>query len=126
MHLRISKEEILLRHARVRQTLEEAGFDALILQGSCAIDQRGWMRYFIDYYVPVFSEFLVLPLDGPIAFFARNGANGKAVEESGLVDRVQLIPSAEADSKPGKCVGEYLRSIGAKRPVICGETDRAF
>jgi len=124
--LRISTQEILRRQKRVREVLRSEGADALIVEGRCGIEQRGWMRYLIDYYVPVFAESLVIPLDGPVTFFARNEGNARAAGERGLIDQVICMPPEEAEKQPGRCVGQFLRSNGVSRPALCGEMSRMF
>lgn len=123
--MRLSKQEILRRQNLVKEVLKKNDADAMIVEGSCAIDQRGWMRYLMDYYVPVFSEYLVIPKEGPVTFFAKNSGNAKSVEQKGLVAQVLLIPGTDG-SAPGKCVAELLKQMGAEKAAYCGTMTAPF
>ena len=123
--MRLSRQEILRRQNQVKEILQKNGADALVVEGSCAIDQRGWMRYLMDYYVPVFSEYLIIPKDGPVTFFAKNPTNGKGVEEKGLADQILLIPGSDGIS-PGKCVADVLKTRNVTKVAYCGTMTAPF
>jgi hypothetical protein len=55
--------------------MESEGIDALVAGASAQLDQRGLLRWLFDYYLPVFEEYAVIPLDGPAVFFAHNGGS---------------------------------------------------
>lgn len=124
--LKITKEEIRQRQAAARDILKKEGRDALIAEGGCGISQRAWLRYFLDYYVPVFTEYLVLPLEGPVVFFARSEENSRQVLERGAADEVVLLPPWESHKGPGQFVAQALKSCGISRPALCGEVSAMF
>lgn len=107
--MKTPKEELAARLARVRRAVEAAGAEVLVTGSSAQYDHRGMLRYLTDYYVSVFEEFLVIPLEGPVVFFAHDGAGASYMRELGTTDEIRLIPGEEYLTGPGKCVAEYLK-----------------
>jgi hypothetical protein len=109
------KSEIERRQLEIRKRLAANGLRYLVLGSSGQTNHRGMLRYFADYYISVFEEFLVIDAEGPVVFFAHDGVGAAYVKEEGSVDEVLFIPGMEYNTVPGKCVGEYLRNHNASK-----------
>jgi Xaa-Pro aminopeptidase len=84
------------------------------------MDFRGVLRYICNYYLPVFEEYLVVPLSGPMTFFAHDSSGADYMAEFGVADDVRIIPGYEYNSDPGRCVGEFVKSLAPKSLGIAG------
>jgi Xaa-Pro dipeptidase len=81
---------------------------------------RGMLRYLCNYYLPVFEEYLVVPLSGPVTFFAHDSSGADYMRVFGTVDDVRIIPGQEYNSDPGKCIGEFVKSLAPKSLGMAG------
>jgi len=116
----IKNTEIKLRQDNVRREMLKRGIDVLITGSSAQMEFRGVLRYLMDYYLPVFEEYLVMPLSGPATFFAHDGCGAKYAESLGCVDDARIIPGNEYNDAPGKCVAEFVTSLNCKSVGISG------
>ncbi len=114
------KSELERRHSEIRKRLTDNGLRYLVLGSSGQTNHRGMLRYFADYYISVFEEFLVIDAESPTVFFAHDGVGAAYVKEEGSVDEVLFIPGMEYNTVPGKCVGEYLRKHDVKKAAYAG------
>lgn len=118
--MRTPKEELAARLSNVRRAMEEAGVQVLVTGSSAQYDHRGMLRYLTDYYISVFEEFLVIHREGPVVFFAHDGAGASYMEELDTVDEIRILPGEEYLSCPGKCVAEYLKEKRVARVGLAG------
>ncbi|MCL1940982.1 MAG: Xaa-Pro peptidase family protein [Synergistaceae bacterium] len=116
----VKNEEITLRQENVRRAMSKHGVDVLITGSSAQMEFRGVLRYLINYYLPVFEEFLVIPLSGPITFFAHDGCGAEYAGSLGSIGDARIIPGNEYNNDPGKCVAELVKSLGCKTVGIAG------
>ena len=112
--MHITKEEIRQRQEYLRYTMAEMDVDALCVGASAQIDTRGIFRYLINYYLPVFEEYLVIPRRGPVVLFTHDGCGADYAKAFGVVDEARLIPEGEYAADPAACVVSFLNDIGCK------------
>ena len=117
----VSREEIQSRWRRVREEMAEAGVDVLVTGASAQMEFRGTLRYLANYVLPVFEEYLVLPLTGAVALFTHDAAGADYAARYGVTDEVRIVPGHEYNSDPGRCVAEYVRSFGPGRVGLAGQ-----
>ncbi len=93
---------------------EEA--DVLVVGGSARSDRRGALRYVADSYVQFFEECAVIPLDGPVGYFAHDSGRARCVEELPAVEYADFM------TRPGSCgkVAEYVKKFHPKRVAFYG------
>lgn len=113
--------EARARQQAVREKMAEQGIDVLITGSSCQLEYRGILRYLANYYLPVFEEYLVIPQNGPVTFFAHDPSGASYAANSGAVDEVRIIPNHEYNADPGKCVAEFVRSLSPKSVAAAGQ-----
>ena len=114
------KQEVRARQKAVREKMAETGIDLLITGASCQLEFRGVLRYLANYYLPVFEEYLVIPLNGPVTFFAHDPCGAQYAANSGCVDEIRVIPGNEYNADPGKCVAEFVKSLSPKSLATAG------
>lgn len=110
----IAKDEIKRRQMYLRYIMAEMDIDALCIGASAQIDARGILRYLINYYLPAFEEYLVIPRRGPVVFFPRDGRGADYAMAFGVVDEARPIPEREYAAEPAESVAAFLREIGCK------------
>lgn len=118
--MRILPEEIRSRWRIVRERMAASGVDVLITGASSQMDYRGVLRYLANYYLPVFEEYLVIPLNGPVTFFAHDPSGAEYAANYGVMDEIRLIPGHEYNSDPGRCVADFVRSCAPKNIALAG------
>lgn len=111
-------QELRGRLEAVREAMAEAGMDVLITGSSAQLEHRGILRYLADYTLPVFEEYLVIPLNGPVTFFAHDPCGAAHVADSGTLDDIRIIPGHEYNSDPGKCVAEMVKGLGPRTIAV--------
>lgn len=109
-----AKEEFLNRQNKLRETMEKHGLDAVCIAGSAQLDTRGYLRYYANYYLPVFEEYLVIPKNGPTIFFAHDGCGADYARQYSVVDEIKVIPEAEYNSNPAYTVTNVLKELNCK------------
>ncbi len=114
------KDEFIKRQRAVCGMLREASAGALVAASAARLDSRGALRYLADYYVPVFEEYLVLDCAGRSVLFVHDQCGADYAERYGAADEVRVIPSDEYDSEPGRCVAEYINTLGAGTAAVAG------
>jgi len=110
----ITRDEIKQRQEHLRDVMTKEGIDALCVGASAQIDTRGLLRYLIDYYLPVFEEYLVIPRQGPVVFFPHDGCGADHARAFGVVDEVRPIPDREYATDPAKSIVSFLKEIACK------------
>ncbi|MDO4785586.1 MAG: M24 family metallopeptidase [Fretibacterium sp.] len=119
--MNVPQEEIHGRWRRVREEMADAGVDVLVTGASAQMEFRGALRYLANYVLPVFEEYLVLPLTGAVALFTHDAAGADYAARYGATDEVRIVPGHEYNSDPGRCVAEYVRSFGPGRVGLAGQ-----
>ena len=118
--MRISPEEIRSRWQRVREEMAASGIDVLVTGASAQMESRGTLRYLADYILPVFEEYLVLPLSGAVTLFTHDAAGAGYAGQYSVTDDIRIVPGHEYNSDPGRCVADYVRSLGDSRVGLSG------
>ena len=120
--MRIPSEEIKRRYAALREMMAEKELDYLVTGSSARDESRGMLRYFTDYDIPCFEEYLVIPMEGSPVFFAHDGGTKSAMEElaasyegDAAVQEIRVIPADEFPREPARCVSLYLNEKSQTR-----------
>lgn len=113
--MQISKSEILDRQNRLRLIMAERGVDAVCVGGSAQIDTRGILRYLINYYLPVFEEYLVIPRRGPVVFFPHDGSGTDYAKAFSVVNEIRPIPDIEYVNDPALSIIKLFKELGCKK-----------
>ena len=110
--MRTPKEELLRRIDKLRLAMAAKNVDVLI-SGSCSqIHTRGIVRYFLDYYVPVFEEYMVIPLNGPVTMIPHDYAGARYAASSPVIEEILPVPTGVS---PAAFVADAARKINPKR-----------
>ena len=134
MFLKTPKEERKRRFAALRKAMAAKEADYFVTGAASRDDGRGNVRYFTDYDIPCFEEYLVIPAEGKAVFFAHDGGTAAAVrawsegQEDEFLPEVRMIPAEEYNTAPGACVGRFLKEQAEKagrsgrkiRAGLCG------
>jgi len=118
--MQMTAEEMERRHRLVRKAMAEDGIDVLVVGASAQWEQRGVLRYLTDYYVPIFEEFVVIPMDGPVTFFAHYSYGAKHAADYPAIKHAEFIPIEDLYTDPGKSVANYVKKFAPKRVGIAG------
>lgn len=110
--MRTPKYELENRIKKLRVTMSELGIDVFVTGAGAQIDQRGIIRYFLDYYIPVFEEYMVVPLDGPIIFLPHDYAGANYASTSPIIEEIIPIPTGVF---PAKIVGQNIKRFNPKK-----------
>ena len=108
----VSREEIGRRWGAARREMERAGVGALVAFGSPQLMARGVLRWLVDWPTPVFEEYLVLPLDGPVTLFVHDASEAEFAREFCAADEVRVIPALEYVSDPCRRAADFVRELG--------------
>ena len=114
-------QEARARQQAVREAMAAEGIDVLITGASSQLEFRGILRYLANYYLPVFEEYLVIPLNGPVTFFAHDPSGADYAANSGAVDEIRIIPGNEYNPDPGKSVAGFVKSLAPKTVAAAGQ-----
>jgi Xaa-Pro aminopeptidase len=101
----VSAEERDRRYAALRQMMERAGLDALLLAGNAEAMQRGYIRYVADWRLWGGKGFALVPLHGEAALILGAGSQSYWARQVGLIDDVR--PAADAIEEIGKALGSF-------------------
>jgi Xaa-Pro dipeptidase len=104
----VSIEELKRRKRVICEAMEKGGVDAIVIGGSDKWEQRGLIRYLTDYYVPIFEEYVVFPLNGPLTFFAHYSYGAKHSAHYPAIEHADFIPLQDLYADPGKRIAEYI------------------
>lgn len=113
--MKIAKEEFLARHAALYAKMEEAGLDALIVGASAQIEQRGALRWLLDYYLSVYEESLVMAPGREPVFFAHDGTAVVQLETCPITPEIRVTPATTYLEDEAAPVADYLNAIRARR-----------
>ena len=119
--MHVLPEEIRLRQKAVREQMAKSGVDVLVVGASAQMDSRGTLRYLMNYYLPVFEEYMVIPLSGAVVFFAHDASGAEYAAQFGVVDDIRIIPNHEYNADPAKCVAGFIKSLNPKTIGIAGQ-----
>ena len=111
----LSMKEFDRRKKAVRDAMAEEGVDIILVGGSDKWEQRGMIRYLTGYYVPIFEEYVLLPMDGPLTFFAHYSYGAKHAEDYPAIEHADFIPLEDINTDPGKRVAEYINKYAPKK-----------
>ncbi|MDO4952706.1 MAG: M24 family metallopeptidase [Synergistaceae bacterium] len=116
--MKIPKEEFTARQQSLRRIMAERGLDAVCIAGSAQLDTRGVLRYFTDYYLPVFEEYLLVTRERSF-FFVHDGCGADYAKRFCAVDEIKIIPEADYNFDPAKPVADVLKELGCKNIGTC-------
>lgn len=106
------KYELNNRIKNLRSVMAEAGVDVFVSGGSAQIDARGLVRYFLDYYIPVFEEYMVVPLNGPVTFFPHDFAGASYAATSPVIEEIITVPTGVT---PASLVADNIMKYRPKK-----------
>lgn len=110
--MRTPKYELETRISNLREIMNEKGIDVFVSGAGAQIDQRGIVRYFLDYYIPVFEEYMVIPLNGPVTFLPHDFAGASYASTSPVIEDIIAIPTGV---KPAEIVADTIKKYSNKR-----------
>ena len=116
----ISEQELSRRWRAVRQEMEKAGAGALVAFGSPQLMARGLLRWLVDWPTPVFEEYLVMPLSGPVTLFVHDASEAEFARACCAADEVKIIPALEYVAAPCRCAAELIKSLGVRSAATAG------
>ncbi len=113
--MKISDKEFKRRKTVVRDAMAKENVDLILVGGSDKWEQRGMLRYLTGYYVPIFEEYVLLPMDGPLTFFAHYSYGAKHAHDYPAIEHADFIPLEDMYVDPGKRVAQYINRYKPKR-----------
>ena len=113
--MQLSMKEFDRRKKVIRDAMAMHDVDIILVGGSDKWEQRGMLRYLTGYYVPIFEEYVLLPVEGPLTFFAHYSYGAKHAEEYPAIEHADFIPLEDINSDPGKRVAQYINKYKPKR-----------
>ncbi|MDD4781489.1 MAG: hypothetical protein PHT02_12935, partial [Tissierellia bacterium] len=106
------KYELDNRINKLRKVMAELGVDVFVSGGSAQIDSRGIVRYFLDYYIPVFEEYMVIPLKGPVTFFPHDFAGASYAATLPVIEEIITVPTGII---PANLVSDNIKKYKPKK-----------
>ncbi|MBR1671885.1 MAG: aminopeptidase P family protein [Fretibacterium sp.] len=116
----ISRQELFRRWKAVRWEMEQAGVEALVAFGSPQLMARGLLRWLVDWPTPVFEEYLVMPLEGPVTLFVHDASEAEFARAYCAADEVKVIPALEYATAPCRSAAEFIKALGVRRAATAG------
>ncbi|WP_422486757.1 M24 family metallopeptidase [Gudongella sp. DL1XJH-153] len=113
--MRTPDYELEKRIQSLRVVMSDKGIDVFITGAGAQIDQRGIVRYFLDYYIPVFAEYMVIPLKGPVTMIPHDYAGARYAETSPAIEDIIPLPSGVS---PAKFVADVVKKYSQKSVAI--------
>ena len=122
----VSQQEFKRRKQVIRDAMEKEDVDLILVGGSDKWEQRGMVRYLTGYYVPIFEEYVLLPMNGPLTFFAHYSYGAKHAADYPAIECADFIPLEDINHDPGKKVAKYIndykpKKIGVTRTNIAAD-----
>lgn len=102
------KNELESRKEKLLTLLKEKDLDGILLSSSAQIDQRGNLRYFLNYYVAVYEEYALLTKEGKYIFIAHDGLSAKTASMVEIIDKAVIIPTY---AYAGEYISEILKKL---------------
>ena len=125
--MHISQHEFDRRKKAIRDAMVKEDVDVILVGGSDKWEQRGMLRYLTGYYVPIFEEYVLLPMDGPLTFFAHYSYGAKHAEDYPAIEKADFIPLEDINTDPGKRVAQYINGYKPKKiGVTCTNISANF
>ena len=115
----LSMKEFERRKAVIRKAMADEKVDIVLAGGSDKWEQRGMVRYLTGYYVPIFEEYVLLPMNGPLTFFAHYSYGAKHAHDYPAIEKADFIPLEDLNTDPGKRVAQYINEY---KPAKLGVT----
>ena len=123
----ISAQEFARRKKVVREAKVKENVDLIIIGGSDKWEQRGMMRYMTGYYVPIFEEYLLFPMDGPLTFFSHYSYGAKHAHDYPAIEAADFIPLEDLNHDPARRVAEYVAKYKPSRiGITCSNISTEF
>lgn len=116
----IFPQEYQSRLASVQALMVREGLDALIIGASAQIDQRGSLRWLMDYYLSVYEECIIICPEGVPVYFAHDSLAAFHAGNGPLPLETRVIPPHLYATDPAVPAADYLRSIQAKSIGVAG------
>ena len=113
--MQLSMKEFDRRKKVIRDAMASEDVDIILVGGSDKWEQRGMLRYLTGYYVPIFEEYVLLPGDGPLTFFAHYSYGAKHAEDYPAIEHADFIPLEDLNTDPGKRVAQYINKYKPKK-----------
>lgn len=110
--MRTPKYELDNRIKKLREVMANAGVDVFVSGGAAQIDQRGIVRYFLDYYIPVFEEYMIIPLNGPVTFLPHDYAGANYASTCEIIEEIYAIPTGVV---PANMVADIVKKYQPKK-----------
>ncbi len=111
----VSEQEFKRRKKVIREAMAKEDVDIILVGGSNKWEQRGMIRYLTGYYVPIFEEYILLPGDGPLTFFAHYSYGAKHAHDYPAIECADFIPLEDINRDPGKRVAKYINDYKPKK-----------
>lgn len=117
------KYELDNRINKLRQVMAEMGIDVFVSGGSAQIDSRGTPRYFLDYYVPVFEEYMLIPLNGLVTVFPHDYAGANYASTLPAIEEIIVAPTGVA---PAKIVADTVKKYKVSKIGVANLTGLSY
>jgi len=111
----ISQQEFKRRKQVVVDAMNKEEVDIILVGGSDKLEQRGMIRYLTGYHVPIFEEYVLLPLSGPLTFLSHYSYGVKHAQDYPAIERADFIPLTDIYNDPGKIAAKYINDQKPKR-----------
>ena len=111
----VSQQEFARRKKVIREAMVKENVDLILVGGSDKWEQRGMLRYLTGYYVPIFEEYVLLPMDGPLTFFAHYSYGAKHAHDYPAIEHADFIPLEDLNTDPGKRIAKYINDYKPKK-----------
>lgn len=121
--MRTPKYELDNRIKKLREIMANAGIDVFVSGGAAQIDQRGIVRYFLDYYIPVFEEYMVIPLNGPVTFLPHDYAGASYASICQVIEEIITIPTGVVAAK---MVSDTVKKYQPKKIGVANLTGMSY
>jgi len=113
--MQLSQQEFSRRKKVIRDAMAKEDVDIILVGGSDKWEQRGMLRYLTGYYVPIFEEYVLLPMDGPLTFFAHYSYGAKHAHDYPAIEHADFIPLEDINKDPGKRIAKYINDYKPKK-----------
>ena len=100
-----------LRYKRVREAMEQAGLDALIVAGHASHAHRGYIRYFADWHMWDGDALILLPLAGEPALAYAAYSGGDEPVEAWITDVRSAV-------YPQETIGKVMQERGLTKGQV--------
>lgn len=106
------KHELDNRISKLRKIMTDMDIDVFVSGASSQYDSRGVVRYFLDYYVPIFEEHMIIPLNGPVTMFPHDYAGANYATTLPAIEEINVVPTG---TSPAKIVSDTVKTYTAQK-----------